>query len=100
RDDHVEITGSFAPPERFYNLEDVRPDEARRSVTLSGSASYVRVAERSHSLAALIDRARMHARDGIVDAFPRNVAPLARALVLGESDIDPEDAVAFRASGL
>jgi competence protein ComEC len=36
-----------------------------------------------------------------IDAtFPADVAPMARALVLGESDLSPEDDAAMRASGL
>jgi len=46
------------------------------------------------------DRARAHVRERIVATFPPLSVPLAKALVLGESDLDPDDDAAFRASGL
>ena len=50
--------------------------------------------------AAWIDRARIHARRRIDATYARDAAPMARALVLGENDLDHDDAEAFRLSGL
>jgi competence protein ComEC len=51
-------------------------------------------------VSAVIDRTRARARERIEATFPADVAPMARALVLGESDLSPDDDAAMRASGL
>ena len=96
------VVAQLAPVQLFRNRElpDPRPGAARRLATASGMLlSVERVAQRS-SLGALVDRARNHAREAIDRAFVPAAAPLARALVLGESDLAPDDDRAFRQSGL
>jgi competence protein ComEC len=51
-------------------------------------------------LLAWIDRVRARVRARIDATFAPDLAPMARALVLGESDLAPEDDRSFRASGL
>src|SRR5207253_3349975 len=59
-----------------------------------------RIVAPARGLAAAIDRVRRRVRDRIEASFAPDVAPMARALVLGESDLAPEDDAAMRASGL
>src|SRR5690606_5902647 len=49
---------------------------------------------------ALVDRARGHVRGRILATFGERVSGMARALVLGENDLDPGDQAAFQRSGL
>ncbi len=102
RGDRVEIIAQIAPPERLYNREtgDPAPAEARRDVMRSGGVVSEKIVERGVGLAAWIDRARAHTRRRIDASFDPDIAPMARALVLGESDLSVEDDLAFRASGL
>jgi competence protein ComEC len=102
RGDRVEIIAQIAPPERLYNREtgDPEPAEARRDVMRSGGAVSEKIIERGVGLWAWIDRARAHTRRRIDASFDPDIAPMARALVLGESDLSAEDDMAFRASGL
>ncbi len=102
RGDRVEIIAQIAPPERLFNREtgDPAPAEARRNVMRSGGVVSEKIIERGAGLAAWIDRARAHTRKRIDASFDADIAPMARALVLGESDLSAEDDTAFRASGL
>jgi competence protein ComEC len=58
------------------------------------------VVRRGSGLFAWIDRVRASVRARIDASFAPDVGPMARALVLGESDLAPDDDRAFRASGL
>jgi competence protein ComEC len=49
---------------------------------------------------AWVDRARARVRRRIDATFPEDLAPMARALVLGESDLATDDDRSFRVSGL
>ena len=102
RGDRFELVGQLAPLQLFRNAmtHDPLPGAARRGVTLSGAALALDVVERSHGLAALIDRFRARARARITATFVPDAEGMARALVLGENDLDPEDDAAFRKSGL
>ncbi len=102
RGDRVEIIAQIAPPERLYNREtgDPEPAEARRNVMRSGGVVSEKIIERGAGLGAWIDRARAHTRRRIDASFDPDIAPMARALVLGESDLSADDDLAFRASGL
>src|SRR5258705_296776 len=66
----------------------------------SGGALSMTLESRGLGARNFIDRARAYVRTGIEATFPPLGVPMARALVLGESDLDPDDDVAFRASGL
>ena len=102
RGDEVDVVATLAPPQRLWNAAggDPRPAEALRGVVRTGGALDVRLARRASGLLAWVDRCRARVRRRIDASFDPTVAPMARALVLGESDLAPEDDGAFRASGL
>jgi competence protein ComEC len=102
RGDRVEIIAGLAPLQLFHNedLADPRPSAARRGTLASGGTEDVRIVSRATGVGALIDRLRAHVRRRIEATFVPEAAPMARALVLGESDLDAADNQAFRASGL
>ena len=113
RGDRVRVVASLGVAQRFDN-EGSTSSLARFSrsgVRLSGSALFVTSAprlepERGPGLGALlsprraIDHARAHVRARIDATFEPSLAPLARALVLGEGTLVEADDEAFRASGL
>jgi competence protein ComEC len=100
--DEVDVVATLAAPQRFWNPAsgDPRPGEAHRAVVRKGGTLDARIVTRSGSLLARIDRARAAVRGRIDATFAPDLAPMARALVLGESDLAPGDDLAFRASGL
>lgn len=102
RGDRFELVGQLAPVQLFRNAaaHDALPGAARRGITLSGAALDVLVTRRARGLRAAIDRVRAHARARIRATFSAPAEGMARALVLGENDLDPEDDAAFRKSGL
>lgn len=102
RGDHLALVADLAPVHLFRSAEltDPRPGITRSGVVASGGVVEARVVSRSRSLAALIDRARARVRARIEATFHPEAAALARALVLGESDLAAEDDEAFRLSGL
>jgi competence protein ComEC len=102
RSDTVEVIASLAPPQRLWNASggDPRPGEAHRAVILTGGALEVRVSRRGSGLLAAVDRVRARVRRRIDLTFAPDLAAMARALVLGESDLNPNDDLSFRASGL
>lgn len=102
RGDEAHVVVQIAPLDRWRDPElgDPRPREARARVVRSGTAIEVQVVREGRGALWWIDRARAHARARIEATFPTDVAPLARALVLGETDVAAEDDAAFRASGL
>ena len=73
---------------------------ARTSVVASGSLSAVAWVSRGSGPGAIIDRARARVRDRIDATYHPRAAPLGRALVLGENDLESGDDEAFRKSGL
>jgi competence protein ComEC len=102
RGDRVQVIAGLAPLQLFHNedLGDPRPSATRRGTLASGGTEDVRVVARSFGVASMIDRFRAYVRRRIEATFVPEAAPMARALVLGESDLDPVDNQAFRASGL
>lgn len=102
RGDRFFAVANLAVPQVFYNRElaDPRPRQAQKGVVLSGGALALEVRSRGAGLGSFIDRARSHARERISRTFSPAAAPLALALVLGETNLDPADAEAFRQSGL
>ncbi len=102
RGDALEIVATLGEPQRLWNeaTGDPRPGEAHRGVVRTGGTLDVRVVRRASGLLAWIDRARAAVRARIDATFPADLAPMARALVLGESDLAAEDDRAFRAAGL
>jgi competence protein ComEC len=102
RGDRVAVVAQLAPIELLFNLDLADPlaSAARRRVTLSGTALHAEREARGLGLATLIDRARASVRRRITASFAPAVEAMARALVLGENDLDPDDDAAFRKSGL
>ncbi len=102
RQDHVHAIADLAPLQLFHNLgtADPTPAAARSGIVLTGGVLSLDVTERHPGIRSFIDRARTHARRRIIQTFAPSAAAMARALVLGESDLLPEDALAFQKSGL
>jgi competence protein ComEC len=102
RNDRFEAVVQIAPAQIFRNpgVRDATPQAARRGVVASGAALSLDVTGRARGPAALVDRARAHARERVVATFSPSARGMARALVLGENDLDPDDDAAFRKSGL
>src|SRR5208337_5305576 len=89
RGDELEVVATLGEPQRLWNeaTGDPRPGEAHRGVVRTGGTLDVRVTRRAVGLLAWIDRARAAVRARIDATFPAGLAPMARALVLGESDL-------------
>jgi competence protein ComEC len=102
RGDEADVVATLGAPQRLWNAAegDPRPSEAHRGVVRSGGTLDVAVVRRASGLLAGIDRLRAEVRHRIDATFAPDVGPMARALVLGESDLTPDDDRAFRASGL
>ena len=102
RGDRLHVIADLAPVQLFRNLDtaDPTPSAARQQIMLTGGVLSLDVTERRLGLHSLIDRARSRARQRIVLTFAPAAAGMARALVLGENDLLPEDAHAFQKSGL
>lgn len=102
RGDQVRVVSQLSPVQILRNLElpDPRPGAARGGVSLSGSVLSLSVERAGTGVAHGIDRLRARARRRIIQTFDPLAAPMARALVLGENDLDAEDDSAFRKSGL
>jgi len=102
RGDRVAVVCDLAPVHLFKQRElpDPRPPIARSGVAASGGALEVRVLARSSSVGAWVDRQRARVRARIEATFHPEAEALGRALVLGETDLAPEDDEAFRTSGL
>jgi competence protein ComEC len=102
RGDEVDVVATLAPPQRLWNAGtgDPRPGEALRGTVRSGGALDARITRRARGILAWIDRRRARIRARIEASFDGDVAPMVRALVLGESDLAPDDDRAFRVSGL
>lgn len=102
RGDRLDVVAGLAPVERLRNpgSSDPGPARARRGVMLSGGALDVRVVDRGHSIASVIDRARAHVRERILAVYPPGAEALGRALVLGEEDLSPDEDEAWKKSGL
>lgn len=102
RQDRVHAITDLAPVQLFRNLDtaDPTPAAARQGIVLTGGVLSLDLLERHFRLTTLIDRARARARRRIAETFAPAAAAMARALVLGESDLPTEDARAFQKSGL
>lgn len=102
RGDELELVVDLAPVHLFRNegLRDAIAGIARSGITASGAVIDARLASRGRSIGAAVDRARSAVRGRIEATYHPGAAALGRALVLGETDLDPGDEAAFRESGL
>lgn len=102
RGDTVEVIADLAPVHLFANaeLDDRRTHIARTGVVASGGIADLATIEEAKSIDSTIDHARAHVRDRINATFDPEARPLARALVLGETDLEETDRRAFQSSGL
>ncbi len=102
RGDRLAVTAQLATVERFWNqaTSDPRPGDTRRGDLWSGSVVDATLSRRAWGPLSWVDRARAYMRARIEATFPDDAAPMARALVLGESDLSDADDADFRASGL
>lgn len=102
RGDDVRFIADLAPPERFADAElgDADARSAHHPVERTGGAQWVERRRGGRSIGTLVDHARAHVRARIDATYGSEVGPMARALVLGESDLDAADDEAFRGSGL
>jgi competence protein ComEC len=96
--DRLQLTADLAMVEKFSRFRPIELGPG--SLTLSGAALEGCVVHRSDSIQRSIDSMRAHARHEIARDFPRAQEPMARALVLGETDLSVDDAINFRTSGL
>lgn len=102
RGDRLAVVAQLAAVRLFRNadLPDPVHRAARGGVVLTGGTVAIERLAAGRGLAAAIDRARGHTRRRIAASFAPAAVPMARALVLGEDDLDEAEAEAFRASGL
>ncbi|MFO0588789.1 MAG: ComEC/Rec2 family competence protein [Polyangiaceae bacterium] len=102
RGDEIEATAKVLPAHLFEHAElpSPWPGIARSEIVGSGAAMDAVVVRRERSIAAGIDAARGFVRRRILATYAPGAAELARALVLGETDLADEDSEAFRDSGL
>ncbi|WP_437278042.1 DNA internalization-related competence protein ComEC/Rec2 [Sorangium sp. So ce375] len=102
RGDRIEVAVDLAPIHLFRNegLRDASAAIARSGIVASGTIVEARRTSEGRSIGAAVDRARAFVRGRIEATFHPDAVALGRALVLGETDLAPEDQQAFRESGL
>ncbi|AUX48114.1 competence protein [Sorangium cellulosum] len=102
RGDRLEVVVDLAPIHLFRNegLRDATAAIARSGVVASGTIVDAQRTAEGRSIGAAVDRARAFVRGRIEATFHPGATALGRALVLGETDLAPEDEAAFRDSGL
>jgi competence protein ComEC len=102
RGDRLWLVVDVAPVHAFDNpgLPDPRIALALSGATGSGTIVDAALITSGFGVRSWIDRLRARVRRRIELTFPPDTAPLARALVLGETDLGASDREAFRASGL
>ncbi|MDP9149374.1 MAG: ComEC/Rec2 family competence protein [Myxococcota bacterium] len=102
RGDELDLVATLAAPQRFWNASggDPRPGDARQGAVRSRGIVDATVLRRGRGLLAGIDRVRASVRARIDATYDPQLGAMARALVLGETDLAAEDDRAFRASGL
>ncbi|WP_437589153.1 DNA internalization-related competence protein ComEC/Rec2 [Sorangium sp. So ce1000] len=102
RGDRLEVVVDLAPIHLFRNegLRDATAAVARSGIVASGTIVEARRTSEGRGIGAAVDRARAFVRGRIEATFHPDAVALGRALVLGETDLAPEDQDAFRESGL
>lgn len=102
RGDRLSVTVQLGALEHFDDpsLPDPVALLAPRGVVASGSVVRGEIVREGRGVLAAIDRLRNAVRERIETTYPTGVRALARALVLGEEDLAPDDQEAFQRSGL
>ncbi len=102
RGDEIVVAGKFAPVHRFDNPAALPSwvRIARTEAAIGGFGDRVSIVERGEGARTLIDAARIHVRGRIEKTYHPDATGLARALVLGETDLDEDVSTAFRRTGL
>lgn len=102
RGDRVEVAVTAAPVHLFRSegTGDAYPGIGRSGVAASGGAESVELVSGGTGVRHAIDLARAHVRARIDATYHERARGLGRALVLGETDLDPGDDEAFRTTGL
>ena len=102
RGDRLELVADIGPVNLYRNpgSPDPRARVALSGVTASGGVVLAERVARGRGPGRWIDEARNAVRRRIEASFAADVAPMARALVLGETDLRDADRQAFRHSGL
>ncbi len=102
RGDALAVTGKFAPVHRFDNPAALPSwvRIARTGAAIGGFGDRVEIVSRGGGGGTAIDAARLHVRGRIEQTYHPDATGLARALVLGETDLDEDVASAFRRTGL
>ncbi len=102
RGDRVAFEGRLRSVELLTNadLPSPWPRAALAGLVLTGRVEQTALLSAGAGLRAAVDGARQAARERILAGYAEPAASLARALVLGENDLDPEDRYAFQRSGL
>jgi competence protein ComEC len=102
RGDELDVVADLGATQPFENVGVASPWAAiaRSEVAASGRVIDARLVRRARTIASLIDNARASVRARIEATYHPEAAALGRALVLGETNLDPADDEAFRTSGL
>src|SRR5690606_31421153 len=102
RGDGLQVNAQLGGARLFRNhdLVDPVPFAARSGAVASGTVPSLELVARQTSLSSLIGLARAHVRVRITETFAPGAVGLAKALVLGENDLTPEEDHSFKVSGL
>jgi competence protein ComEC len=102
RGDRIAVAANLAPTYLFRNegTGDGLSMIVHTGAASTGGVEDVRVIEPGSGLLHAIDVVRNAVRKRIVATYHPDAEPLGRALVLGETDLAPDDDAAFRNSGL
>lgn len=102
RGDRVRFIAQLGVPEAYANDAVESPALAlgTREPSFTGGALYLRVIRHGRGPPRWVDGARNHVRRRIQATFTSDTEALARALMLGETDLSPDEGDRFRQSGL
>jgi competence protein ComEC len=100
RGDVLDIIAELGVPERFLREGSLPAATRPNEPELSGHVLAFETLEHGRSIAHAIDQLRHQSREDLQRDFGSKSEALARALVLGETDLSDEDKLAFSESGL
>ncbi|MGE5785399.1 MAG: ComEC/Rec2 family competence protein, partial [Myxococcales bacterium] len=102
RGDRVEFVAQLGPVSSAHNIDLMNPLPrlAAQGVVASGGVLTLTRLAPGIGILAAVDRARNAVRERILTTYAPKARGLARALVLGENDLEPDEQLAFQRSGL